>query len=64
MEQIAYILAVALGIGFLIFIHELGHYLAARSIGARVEVFSLGFGPRLVGFRRGVTSQKICPRIP
>ena len=59
MEQIAYILAVALGIGFLIFIHELGHYLAARSIGARVEVFSLGFGPRLVGFRRGVTDYRI-----
>lgn len=41
-----------LGIGFMIFIHELGHYLAARACGVRVLVFSLGFGPRLLGFRR------------
>jgi regulator of sigma E protease len=37
-----------LGIGLLIFIHEFGHFLAARLAGVRVEVFSLGFGPRLV----------------
>ena len=39
------------GIGLLIFIHEGGHFLAARSAGVHVEVFSLGFGPRLAGFR-------------
>jgi regulator of sigma E protease len=44
------ILLAALGIGFLIFVHELGHFLAARAAGVRVEVFSLGFGPRLWGF--------------
>ncbi len=43
------ILLAALGIGFLIFVHELGHFLAARLAGVRVEVFSLGFGPRLFG---------------
>ncbi len=43
-------LLAAFGIGFLIFIHELGHYLAARSAGVKVDVFSLGFGPRLCGF--------------
>ena len=43
------ILLAALGIGFLIFVHELGHFLAARLAGVRVEVFSLGFGPRLAG---------------
>ncbi|MEQ1634563.1 MAG: RIP metalloprotease RseP, partial [Planctomycetota bacterium] len=52
-------LLVALGIGMLIFVHELGHYLAARWIGARVEVFSLGFGPRLWGFRRGPTDYRL-----
>ncbi len=52
-------LLVALGIGMLIFVHELGHYLAARWIGARVEVFSLGFGPRLLGFRRGPTDYRL-----
>jgi regulator of sigma E protease len=41
----------AVRIGFLIFIHELGHYLAARSQGVTVEVFSLGFGPALVKYK-------------
>ena len=44
------ILLAAFGIGLLIFVHELGHYIAARMAGVRVEVFSLGFGPRLWGF--------------
>ncbi len=41
------ILLAVLGIGLLIFLHEGGHFLAARVAGVRVEVFSLGFGPRL-----------------
>jgi regulator of sigma E protease len=45
------ILLAALGIGLLIFVHELGHFLAARAAGVRVEVFSLGFGTRLAGFQ-------------
>lgn len=40
-----------LGIGFLIFVHELGHFVTAKFMGMPVEVFSLGFGPRLFGFR-------------
>jgi len=40
-------LAFAVDIGVLIFVHELGHYLAARSQGVTVEVFSIGFGPAL-----------------
>lgn len=42
-------------LGFLIFIHELGHFLAARRCGIRVDKFSIGFGPKLIGFRRGDT---------
>jgi len=38
-------------LGGLIFLHELGHFLAAKRMGMPVEVFSLGFGPRLMGFR-------------
>ena len=53
--DIGNILLAALGIGLLIFVHELGHYLAARAIGVRVEVFSLGFGPRVWGWQRGDT---------
>jgi len=49
------ILAFVFVIGVLVFVHELGHYLAARRIGVRVLKFSLGFGPRVVGFTRGDT---------
>ena len=47
-------LKVALGLGFVIFIHELGHFLLAKWNGVKVEKFSIGFGPTLVSFRRGV----------
>jgi len=42
-------------LGTLIFVHEMGHYLAARWCGVRVDVFSLGFGPEIAGYtdRRG-----------
>ncbi len=42
-------------LGVLIFVHELGHFLMARRIGVRVLTFSLGFGPKLLKFRRGDT---------
>jgi regulator of sigma E protease len=42
-------------IGVLVFVHELGHYLAAKRIGVRVLTFSLGFGPKILGFRKGDT---------
>jgi regulator of sigma E protease len=42
-------------LGVLIFVHELGHFLMARRIGVRVITFSLGFGPKIVGFTRGDT---------
>jgi regulator of sigma E protease len=48
------IVKVALGLGFVIFIHELGHFLLAKWNGVRVEKFSIGFGPTLASFRRGV----------
>ena len=42
-------------LGVLVFVHELGHYLAARRVGIRVLTFSLGFGPKLLKFTRGDT---------
>jgi regulator of sigma E protease len=42
-------------LGVLIFVHELGHFLAARRIGVRVLTFSLGFGPKILKFTRGDT---------
>lgn len=45
----------AVFLGGLIFFHELGHYLVARMVGVTVVRFSIGFGPRIAGFRRGDT---------
>jgi regulator of sigma E protease len=53
------ILSTAFVLGILIFVHELGHFWAARKVGIKVLTFSLGFGPKLVGFRRGGTMYKI-----
>jgi regulator of sigma E protease len=49
------IIAFLFVLGVLIFVHELGHFLMARRIGVRVLTFSLGFGPKLLSFRRGDT---------
>lgn len=46
-------------IGVLVFVHELGHFAVAKLFRIRVEVFSLGFGPRLLGVRRGETDYRI-----
>ena len=48
--------AVAVVIGLLIAIHEYGHLLAAKLCGIPVKRFSIGFGPKLFGFKRGETS--------
>lgn len=49
------ILMVAVGLGFVIFLHELGHFLLAKWYGVKVEKFSIGFGPTLLGFHKGET---------
>jgi regulator of sigma E protease len=46
-------------LGVMIFVHELGHYGVAKLLGIRVEVFSLGFGPRILGFTRGNTDYRV-----
>jgi len=47
-------------LGILVFLHELGHFLAARRVGIRVLTFSLGFGTKLLKFKRGDTEYCIC----
>ncbi|MFH0873560.1 MAG: RIP metalloprotease RseP [Candidatus Komeilibacteria bacterium] len=42
-------------LGLLVFVHELGHFMAARRFGIKVEEFGFGFPPRLWGYRRGET---------
>jgi len=53
-------LALIFVLGVMIFVHEFGHFATAKFFGIRVEVFALGFGPRLFGFRRGDTDYRVC----
>jgi len=49
------IIATIIVLGVLIFVHELGHFWAAKAVGIEVQRFSIGLGPRIWGFRRGET---------
>jgi regulator of sigma E protease len=53
------IVSMVVVLGIMIVVHELGHFLAAKFFGVRVETFSVGFGKRLLGFRRGDTDYRI-----
>mgnify|MGYP001209326279 CR=1 FL=1 len=53
------ILATLVVLGVLIFVHELGHFMAAKSVGIEVQRFSIGLPPTMVGFRRGQTEYVI-----
>ena len=53
------IVALVIVLGILIFFHEFGHFLMARLFGVGVERFSLGFGPRVAGFKRGITDYRL-----
>jgi len=49
------ILATIIVLGVLIFVHELGHFGAAKAVGVEVQRFSIGLGPKVLGFRHGET---------
>ncbi len=53
------VISMAAVLGVMILLHEFGHYAAAKLCGVRVNVFSIGFGKRLWGFRRGETDYRI-----
>ena len=53
------ILQFVIGLGLVIFVHELGHFIAAKAVDIRVEQFALGFGTRLFGFKRGETDYRV-----
>jgi regulator of sigma E protease len=53
------IFSVTIVLGIMIFVHEWGHFIAAKLAGVRVEIFSLGFGLRLFGVKRGDTDYRI-----
>src|ERR671931_2890067 len=51
--------AFALLLGFMVLVHELGHFVMAKLAKVRVEEFGIGFPPRLVAFRRGETEYSL-----
>src|SRR5438067_12712819 len=54
LAQLPSLLLLIFGFGFVIFFHELGHFLAAKYVGIRVEQFAVGFGQALFSWRRGL----------
>src|SRR5579862_8937418 len=55
-----YIFSFMVLIGVMVVVHEFGHFAVAKLCGVRVEAFSIGFGPRLFGIKRGDTDYKVC----
>jgi regulator of sigma E protease len=53
------VLATVVVLGVLIFVHELGHFLTAKAVDIEVPRFSIGFGPKVIGFTRGETEYVI-----
>jgi len=53
------IVELLLVLGLMVLVHEFGHFAVAKLCGVRVETFAIGFGKRLVGFRRGETEYQI-----
>ncbi len=59
MHLLHVIVEFAIVLGFMVLVHELGHFAVAKWCGVRVEAFSIGFGPRLFGIRHGDTDYRI-----
>src|SRR3954470_21125432 len=54
LETVRSFLVLAFGFGFVVFWHELGHFIAAKWAGVRVEQFAVGFGQALISWRKGL----------
>jgi regulator of sigma E protease len=59
LDGFSYVFWVVLALGILVFVHELGHFLAARLFGMRVDAFSIGFPPVLARLKRGDTEYRL-----
>lgn len=60
MHSVIYIILALLGLTFLVFIHELGHYIVAKRQGMKIETFSIGFGKPIVSWMRKGVKWQIC----
>ena len=59
MEAVYLVVGIVLVLGVMVLIHEWGHFVVARMCKVRVDVFSIGFGPRLFGWKKGPTDYRI-----
>ncbi|HME12382.1 MAG TPA: RIP metalloprotease RseP [Candidatus Acidoferrum sp.] len=59
MAFLHYVIGIGLVLGVMILVHEWGHFVMARLFKVRVDVFSIGFGPRLFGWKRGDTDYRV-----
>ena len=59
MGNFIYVAAGIVVLGIMVLLHEWGHFVAAKACGVRVDVFSIGFGPRLWGVKRGDTDYRL-----
>jgi len=59
LSTVLYVVEIAVAIGLLILVHELGHFLTAKWFGVRVRRFALGFGPCIVHWKRGDTEYSL-----
>jgi len=46
-------------LGIMVLVHEFGHFAVAKLCGVRVETFAIGFGKRIIGFRKGETEYQL-----
>src|ERR1700747_621402 len=53
------IIQLAIVLGIMVLVHEFGHFAVAKLCGIRVEVFSIGFGKRLFGYKKGATDYRL-----
>lgn len=53
MSQVLYVLIAIVMLGFIVTVHEFGHYLVGRLCGIGIVEFSVGFGPKILGFKKG-----------
>ena len=53
------VVSVSVVLGIMVLVHEWGHFIVAKMFGVRVEIFSIGFGPRLGGIKRGPTDYRL-----
>lgn len=59
MDAVYLVVGIVLVLGVMVLIHEWGHFIVARMCKVRVDVFSIGFGPRLFGWKKGATDYRV-----